>query len=74
MPKDGNAFLRLDISGMTPLAYKVTQVDAPAASTDANLADLKIGALTLSPAFACRNHHIHRNHHQRLQYHQCNAC
>ncbi len=29
MPKDGNAFLRLDISGMTPLAYKVTQVDAP---------------------------------------------
>ncbi len=52
MPKDGNAFLRLDISGMTPLAYKVTQVDAPAASTDANLADLKIGALTLSPAFA----------------------
>lgn len=52
MPKDGNAFLRLDISDMTPLAYKVTQVDAPAASADANLADLKIGALTLSPAFA----------------------
>lgn len=52
MPKDNNSFLLLDISGLTPATYKVTKVDAPAASTNANLADLKIGALTLSPAFA----------------------
>ena len=32
--------------------WKVEQVTAPAASTNAALASLKIGALTLSPAFA----------------------
>ena len=52
MPKDNNAFLALDISGLTPATYKVTQVDAPAASADAALSDLKIGGLTLSPTFA----------------------
>ena len=52
MPKDNNSFLLLDISDLEPATYKVTQVDASAASADANLADLKIGALTLSPTFA----------------------
>lgn len=52
MPKDNNSFLRLDISGLAPATYKVTQVSAPTASADATLADLKIGALALSPAFA----------------------
>lgn len=52
MPKDNNSFLRLDISGLAPATYKVTQVSAPTASADATLADLKIGALALSPTFA----------------------
>lgn len=52
MPKDNNSFLLLDISNLEPATYKVTQVDASAASADANLADLKIGALALSPTFA----------------------
>lgn len=51
-PMDNNAFLYLDISGLRPAAYKVEQVTAPVASTNAELADLKIGNLTLSPAFA----------------------
>lgn len=52
MPKDNNAFLVLDITGLAPATYKVTQVTAPAASTDATLSDLRIGSLSLSPAFA----------------------
>lgn len=52
MPLDNNAFLVLDISGLTPATYKVTQVDPPAASTDATLSALTVGALTLTPAFA----------------------
>lgn len=52
MPLDNNAFLVLDISGLTPATYKVTQVDPPAASTDATLTALAVGGLTLSPAFA----------------------
>ena len=52
MPKDNNSFLVLDVSGLTPAAYKVTQIDATTPSADATLADLKIGALALSPAFA----------------------
>lgn len=50
-PMDNNSFLYLDISGLHPLAYKVEQVTGEASSV-ATLADLKIGSLTLSPAFA----------------------
>lgn len=52
LPLDNNAFLVLDISGIQPATYKVTQVTAPAASDDATLSALSIGSLTLSPAFA----------------------
>lgn len=52
MPLDNNAFLVLDISGLTPATYKVTQVDPPAASTDATLTALTVGSLALAPAFA----------------------
>lgn len=52
MPLDNNAFLVLDISGLTPATYKVTQVDPPAASTDATLTSLTVGNLALAPAFA----------------------
>lgn len=52
MPLDNNAFLVLDISGLQPATYKVTQVTAPAASDDAALSALSIGSLSLSPAFA----------------------
>lgn len=51
-PMDNNAFQYLDITGLKPAILKVETVDATAASTDATLADLKIGALTLDPAFA----------------------
>jgi len=54
MPMDDNAFIRLDITGLQPATYKVTQVastDTVAVSEVATLASLKIGALTLSPVF-----------------------
>lgn len=51
MPLDNNAFLVLDISGLQPATYKVTQVTAPTASDDAMLSALSIGSLSLSPAF-----------------------
>lgn len=51
-PMDNNAFFVLDITGIRPAVWKVEQVTAPAASTNADLADLRIGGLTLSPAFA----------------------
>ncbi len=51
-PMDNNAFFVLDISGIQPAVWKVQQVTAPAASTNADLADLRIGGLTLSPAFS----------------------
>ena len=51
-PMDNNSFLHLDISGLRPAVYKVQQVTAPTASTNANLADLRIGGLKLTPAFA----------------------
>ena len=51
-PMDNNAFLLLDISGMTPLVLKTQTVAAPAASTNANLASLSISGGKLSPAFA----------------------
>ena len=50
-PMDNNAFLFLDISGLQPASYRVTTVDAPAASTDATLADLRIGGLKLNTPF-----------------------
>ena len=52
LPMDNNAFLNLDISGLQPTYLKVETVTPPAASTDAELSDLKIGALTLTPVFA----------------------
>lgn len=51
-PMDNNAFFVLDITGIQPAVWKVQQVTAPAASANAALADLRIGGLTLSPAFA----------------------
>lgn len=52
MPADNNAFLRLDISGLQPATWRVTQVTDPKPSTDANLSALSIGSLSLTPAFA----------------------
>lgn len=52
MPADNNAFLELDISGLRPATWKVTMLEEKNPSTDAALSDLKIGNLTLSPAFA----------------------
>ena len=52
LPKDNNSFLLLDISNLLPLSWKVTQLNAPAASTVAELTELKIGALALEPAFS----------------------
>lgn len=51
LPMDDNAFLYLDISKLQPAVLKVETVTAPADETDATLTDLKIGALTLTPAF-----------------------
>lgn len=51
-PMDNNAFFVLDITGIRPAVWKVEQVTAPAASTNADLADLRIGGLSLSPAFS----------------------
>ena len=50
-PMDNNAFFVLDITGIRPAVWKVEQVTAPAASDVDDLADLRIGGLTLSPAF-----------------------
>lgn len=52
LPLDNNAFLVLDISGLTPATYKVTQVDPPASSTDATLSALSVGSLPLTPTFS----------------------
>lgn len=51
-PMDNNAFLHLDISGLRPAVYQVQQVTAPTASTNANLAELRLGGLKLTPAFS----------------------
>ena len=51
MPADNNAFLVLDITGLKPATWKVTMVEESAPSADAALADLRIGALSLSPVF-----------------------
>ncbi len=52
MPLDNNAFLVLDISGLQPAVWKVTQVTAATASNDATLSALSIGSLALTPTFA----------------------
>jgi len=52
MPADNNAFMELDISGLKPATWKVTMAEEAAPSTDAVLADLRVGALSLSPAFS----------------------
>lgn len=52
MPMDNNAFIFLDISGLRPATWRVTLVDEPTPSTNANLSALTIGSLTLTPAFA----------------------
>ena len=51
-PMDNNAFLYLDISALQPAVWKVEQVTTATPSNNAALSDLKIGSLTLSPAFA----------------------
>ena len=51
-PMDNNAFFVLDITGIRPAVWKVEQVTAPTASAVADLADLRIGGLTLSPVFS----------------------
>ena len=51
-PMDNNAFLYLDISALQPAVWKGEQVTTATPSNNAALSDLKIGSLTLSPAFA----------------------
>lgn len=51
-PKDNNAFLYLDISGLQPKEHKVVQVDGRTPSNVATLGALKIGTLALTPTFA----------------------
>ena len=50
-PMDNNAFFVLDITGIRPAVWKVEQVTAPTPGTNADLADLRIGGLALTPAF-----------------------
>lgn len=52
MPLDNNAFLLLDISGLKPATWKVTQVTETTPSDDATLSALSIGSQALSPVFA----------------------
>lgn len=51
-PMDNNAFLVLDISGLQPATIRITPTNPPAASSNADLASLSLGAAKLSPAFA----------------------
>ena len=53
-PMDNNAFYVLDISAIHPAVWTVQQVAAPSPSDVDDLADLRIGGLTLSPAFASK--------------------
>ena len=50
MPKDNKSFIRLDISDIQPPVFKFENVTY-VPSSDATLANLKIGALTLDPTF-----------------------
>lgn len=51
-PMDNNAFLVLDVSELQPATIRVTTIDPRAASSNADLASLSLGAAKLSPAFA----------------------
>lgn len=51
-PMDNNAFLRLDISALKPAVWRVEQSTPATPSNNAALSDLKIGSLSLNPAFA----------------------
>lgn len=51
-PLDNNAFVYLDISGLQEASYRVTAVLPSAPSNNAELSDLRIGSLTLTPAFS----------------------
>lgn len=51
LPKDNNAFLYLDISNLKAPYFRFENV-TPVPGTNANLANLKIGALALNPVFA----------------------
>lgn len=51
LPKDNNSFLYLDITDLEPLQKEVVVVDERAPNDDATLASLKLGSLTLTPAF-----------------------
>lgn len=50
-PMDNNAFLVLDVSELQPATIRVTTIDQPAASSNADLASLTLGRAALSPAF-----------------------
>ena len=50
-PKDNSSFLLLDISELQPAVWKVEQIIPDAVSSDATLAALSLGDLTLEPAF-----------------------
>ena len=54
LPMDNVSFVRVDISGLKPLAYRVLTEAATDAVTvpDTSLTALTIGSLTLSPTFA----------------------
>ena len=49
---NNNAFQVLDIKDLQPLRFKVVSETEKAKTDDATLADLKVGALKLSPTFA----------------------
>ena len=51
MPKDDNAFLRLDISGLVPVQFEFVSVDARTKDDTATLNMLQFSGITLSPAF-----------------------
>lgn len=48
---DDNAFLLLDITDLKPSYYRVEVVEESAKVDDAGLSDLRIGGMTLTPAF-----------------------
>lgn len=51
MPADNNAFIELDITDLEPAKWEVVATEKPAPSSDAALADLRMGNLSLSPIF-----------------------
>jgi len=51
LPLDNNAFIYLDISGLTAPTAEVKITNFSETSNDARLSSLKVGALVLSPAF-----------------------